>query len=382
MRRRILLSVAAGAVVVAVFAGGWFLATTFESPAQRAAHASAPAAGVVTAEVTRGSLSEASSFSVKIQFEDVRDKSVVVGAEGTAVVTRRPAKPGMSVGAGSVVSEVNGRPVFVLPGKFAFYRDLVKGDKGPDVTQLQKGLKAAGIGVAVTGKVDGATLRALARMYSSAGYSAPKAAAGDNTDSGDSDGTSTQALSVKRATGPKVMVSQSELMVIRSLPVTLTETPKVGHAVKGSLKISYGSGAIVAKGMVESDSVGGISEGQRATLSDGAKSWKATVSRVGKLSGNKTVPVTLRADSTSWPRRPDASGAIVTITTHTGPENAMLVPTAAVDTGAGSASYVLKQTSQGHYLRVPVTELGSLAGKTAVSAPSGKLQTGDLVKVG
>jgi peptidoglycan hydrolase-like protein with peptidoglycan-binding domain len=81
---------------------------------------------------------------------------------------------GKSVGAGEVVIEISGRPVMALTGSVLAYRDLMAGDSGPDVAQLQKALAGAGFKVGDPGGVYGeATAKAVSGLYEKAGYAPP-----------------------------------------------------------------------------------------------------------------------------------------------------------------------------------------------------------------
>lgn len=391
MKRRVLLSTAAVVAAVAVFIGGWSLAKAFESPAQRAAHAAAPPPLPVDAQVTKGSLVQDMSFKVVFRFQKTRQLAANIDSD-PAVVTKRTLSPGDTVGAGSVISEVNGRPIFVLPGKFAFYRDLAKGDAGPDVRQLQTGLRAAGFASPVTGTLGKATLSAVQRMYRAAGYALSSTEnnangggdSGANSSSGSTGDTSPSSMSGKSpklADVSNLVVPAHELIVVHSLPVTLTDVPRVGKELKGRLSLGYGRGAIIAHASVSPDDVGELSEQQRARISAGASSWQGKITHIGKLSGDKRVPVTLQGTSSNWPGHLGGiRQAVAVVTTHIGPRNALLVPTIAVVTSASGESYVLKRAS-GRYIRLPVNELGSLLGKTAIVPDSGTLAVGDLVRV-
>ena len=59
------------------------------------------------------------------------------------------------------------------------------------------------------------------------------------------------------------------------------------------------------------------------------------------------------------------------------------VPSIAVVSGAKGAAHVLKRGPDGSYVSVPVTEIGTLEGKSAVRpTTAGALRAGDAVKVG
>lgn len=93
-----------------------------------------------------------------------------------AIVTAAPLVTGDEAKAGSVLLEVNGRPVLALPGDLPAYEDLAAGAEGPLVAQLQKALKATGAKITDDKGVFGASTAAgVARLYTDAGYAAQEA---------------------------------------------------------------------------------------------------------------------------------------------------------------------------------------------------------------
>ncbi|MDR1293818.1 MAG: hypothetical protein LBK59_02480 [Bifidobacteriaceae bacterium] len=113
--------------------------------------------------VVRGTVVESDTVVVKVQSERLR-----------GIVTRLPVEAGESVASGGVVAGVAGRPLFVLPGTVPAYRDIVPGDEGVDVRQVQKALVDLGHldGEGETGSFDVSTQRSVREFYRSAGYKA------------------------------------------------------------------------------------------------------------------------------------------------------------------------------------------------------------------
>jgi peptidoglycan hydrolase-like protein with peptidoglycan-binding domain len=114
--------------------------------------------------VLRGSVASASTVEVRRP-----------STGGATVVTRIPHVSGSQISAGDVVTEVNGRPVFALPGSIPAYRDLGPGSSGPDVKQLQLALTQLGLlsRAQQSGHYDNATARAVGSLYAARGYDAP-----------------------------------------------------------------------------------------------------------------------------------------------------------------------------------------------------------------
>lgn len=166
---------------IAVFslAAGIGLSTLIKSPAEQAAEAAPPEAGVVTAPVEQRLLANDVAMRADAAFEDSVD--VKVAADNTdgasPVVTGQVPEVGKELNAGNVALEVSGRPIVVLPGELPAYRTLVAGSTGPDVAQLKTALRALGIdpGRGKDDAYDAGTASAVQKLYASVGYTPPSA---------------------------------------------------------------------------------------------------------------------------------------------------------------------------------------------------------------
>lgn len=159
--------------LVLVGVGAWAAAARLESPYQVAARAEPPAPPPLTAAVRVGHLHGAISIAVTGEHQQVRSQNAPAALTG--VVTAHTLAGGDLAVPGSAVMRVDGRPLFVLPGDFALYRDIQPGDRGDDVVAVQEGLRVAGF---FTGRVDGhfgpRTQAAVAAMYRAAGQEVPR----------------------------------------------------------------------------------------------------------------------------------------------------------------------------------------------------------------
>lgn len=173
IRRRTRGLVVIVAVAVIAAAGGVLASRWIKSPAELAAESSAPAPSVITAPVelrvvstgmvTRGTVGSLSTI-------DAIPAQTPAGV-ARALITRLPVEAGAKLNPGDVVVEISGQPVFYLPGQIPAYRDLGPGDTGPDVTQLQHALRAAGYGDSdPVGHYGPATTAAVAALYAGHGY--------------------------------------------------------------------------------------------------------------------------------------------------------------------------------------------------------------------
>ncbi|MGH2656110.1 MAG: peptidoglycan-binding protein [Actinomycetota bacterium] len=147
-RRGLIWLVLGGAVVAAAGVGAWLWVTN-------ASIDPAPAAAgpVATAEVTRatltatetwdGTLGHGSPFTVAAQAGGSPSESE--SSSPSSTVTRL-LDQGARVERGEELFRVDEQPVTLLIGKIPIYRDLVPGDSGPDVRQLEVNLEKLGYG--------------------------------------------------------------------------------------------------------------------------------------------------------------------------------------------------------------------------------------------
>ncbi len=152
---------------------GLATAVFIESPHEVAAKSAAPAATVLTA-VARWQVLR-NPITVQGTVRSARTVKVMASAPFAEVtVTRLPVKAGDRVWPGRVVAEIDGRPVLLLRGRLPAYRDLHEGDRGPDVTQLQRALASLGYAsYDPAGNFGPSTALALLLFYRHLGYVAP-----------------------------------------------------------------------------------------------------------------------------------------------------------------------------------------------------------------
>jgi peptidoglycan hydrolase-like protein with peptidoglycan-binding domain len=133
-RRRGLLWLAVGAILIAAGTGAWLWASnTSTEPAPTAA------GPVATAVVERGTISATESFDGTL--DHGAPFTVISGTEGTIT---RLADQGETVKRGDELYRVNEQPVTLLYGVVAMYRDLGPGASGADVKQLETNLAKLG----------------------------------------------------------------------------------------------------------------------------------------------------------------------------------------------------------------------------------------------
>ncbi|MEV6864031.1 peptidoglycan-binding protein [Streptosporangium subroseum] len=168
-RHRVLGGLVAGVVLIA--GGGWAIGTRLRSPADEAALRQPPKPSLITSPVVRRKLTSTVAVSGTLAYGSplpVSLAGVVGGGAEAQRVTRAP-RPGR-IAEGSVLMEVNGRPVFALRGRVPMHRTMAPGSTGADVRQLQAALRRLGFGAPSTGVFDSATTSAVQRWYAKRGY--------------------------------------------------------------------------------------------------------------------------------------------------------------------------------------------------------------------
>lgn len=392
-RKRIVLIAAVAVVAVALVAGGWYASALLQSPAQREAAASAPSPATITTEVTRGDLSTTVTSRGTVARQSTSEVALA-GQSAGAVVTGAGAGAGQTVSAGAKLLEVNGRPLVALPGSFPLYRDLAEGDEGPDVRELQQGLDAAGLDVTADGIFGKSTTQAVELLYSRLGYpgllretdtndgsaSAGSVAAAEEPPAGTTEGNRQSGAPEDDADPAAVVLPMTDVLVVQALPATLGASPAVGTRLDAESSIAFAQGPRVVRGSLASTSGGSVRPGMPVTLSVDGASRPGTVLSATAGTDGKEGSVTVECSDAECPDEWTGSDVLISVQLKLSAKNALIVPTRAVVTG--TTSYVLRLKGDAEIEKVPVEEIATLAGRSAV-APTrdGALKAGDLIVV-
>jgi hypothetical protein len=175
LRGHRLIWIVAGVAVLSLVAG-IVVSRLVVSPAQAAADAKGPEAGLITVPVEKKVIANDVTLRGDVKYDDaVQVKVETADLGGPAVVTGQVPALGAELGQTSIALEVSGRPVIVLPGDLPSYRTLRVGVSGPDVAQLKAALTAVGIdpGKADSNVYDAATAAAVDKLYANVGYPSP-----------------------------------------------------------------------------------------------------------------------------------------------------------------------------------------------------------------
>jgi hypothetical protein len=156
---------------------GLGLSRVIVSPSEAAANAAPPEAGAITVAVERKVLANDVVMRGDGVYEDPVQVTIETGdIGGPAVVTGQVPEEGATIEAGSVILEITGRPVILLPGDLPVYRTQRAGVSGPDVEQLKAALVSLGINPGGSSNVyDAATSAAVRELYARVGYPPPPA---------------------------------------------------------------------------------------------------------------------------------------------------------------------------------------------------------------
>ncbi|WP_148061158.1 peptidoglycan-binding protein [Frondihabitans sp. PhB188] len=374
-------------VALCLVAGGWGLASAFQSPAQREAAAAPPTPGPVTAAVERGDLVRTVSFAAEVARAEKLDVALAPRDEARTYITKSVSSAGEAVGAGAVVAEVNGRPVFVVAGLFPFYRDLGEGDTGPDVRQLQAGLAAAGLGSGADGVFGDVTARAVRGLYDRAGYSVPEAPGTGSAPEEDAAPRETETSSVDTESvgvARRVLVPFAELTVASALPATVVTAPPEGAKVTDESRIVLGRGAAILRGSIPRLASEGITSATTGSVAiAGGEPVAVSVTSVTGEPEAEDRSVRLKPATTGLGEVIGQSGVVV-LEVEVVEKDALLVPSVAVAGGGGAGrSHLLVRKRTGEFHRIAVQELGELDGLSAVEPlDADELHESDRVRVG
>ena len=345
----------------------------------------APVANEVLSEsiVLRGTFGVGSTLS----FTPSSVASTAANAGGGGmVVTGTYVQPGDQVHSGEVVAEVSDRPVFVLQGPLPLWRNLVPGESGKDVEELQAALAGLGYssGADQYGDFGAGTEAAVEAFYQGIGYAPP-------VESASTGSSGSAAASHSSAAPPPVIVPMSEAWFVPRLPAEVMTVPAQVGAVSPTSLLTIAQGALQLTGQLDPTEESLVKAGMPVSVYSNVTGYTGTgtISSVGTSivqpsDGNSSyVPVGVRPDA-SWPASLNGQNVQITITAATTGRPVLAVPVAAVSYDASGQAQVIVSGPGGARRRVFVRAGLSAGGYVEVSASSapGLLRPGALVVVG
>jgi uncharacterized membrane protein YgcG len=414
VRRLALLTVAGACLAVGSGLAG---ASLVKSPAQVAAQTAAPPPSVITAPVTKQVLSETIVLrgtlgvgsTLSFTPSSVASTSANAGGGGM-VVTGMYVRPGDQVHSGEVVAEVSDRPVFVLQGSLPLWRNLVPGESGKDVGELQTALADLGYssGADQYGYFGAGTEAAVEAFYQNIGYAPPIESAADSSGSGSGSGsggsgsgsggsgsggsTSSGTRTTSHTTAPPpVIVPMSEAWFVPRLPAEVMTVPAQVGAVSPTSLLTIAQGTLQLTGQLDPSEESLVKAGLPVSVYSNVTGYTGagTISSVGTTivqptNGNGSyVPVHIRPEA-SWPASLNGQNVQITITAVTTGRPVLAVPVAAVSYDASGQAEVIVSERGGVRRRVYVRAGLSAGGYVEISGSSAPdlLRPGALVVVG
>lgn len=413
-RQRWLLWLACGTSVVCV--AGLVASLWVKSPAEIVAQTGPPTPSLITAPVSYGVLQDTvifrGTFSAPRIVSFTPSAAVAPGGSGPAsqslVVTRVLARVGDQVGPGQVLAEVSDRPIFVLYGAVPAFRDMVQGESGADIAELQAALAELGYGISDPSGVFGpSTAAAVRQFYAASGFGVPLVSPGTAAGSaGSTSGTASGITSTPiagtaaRTAAPKtrparrkaakrlVEVPMSEAMFVPSFPATVTALPRLGATVAPPL-VSVRVGGLQLIGQLPPAMSGQLRRGMRVQILSAitGRTTTGVVSSVGRTvvnpghGGTAYAPVrvsSLHGWAASW----DGQNVQLTVTAAATSGPVLAVPEAAISASADGVTSVTVVEHGGGTRRVRVRTGASANGLVQVTPVGAKLAPGDLVVVG
>ena len=376
-RHRIILLVVVGVVVVAA-AGGVLASTMIKSPAQQAAETRPPALTELSVPVSRQVIRSTILAQAAVGPPTELSPASIGNAGGAGsgaqpIVTKIFVRQGQVVQEGTPLLEIAGQPYFVLLGTVPAYRDIVPGDEGTDVTQLQEDLESLGYGVGsdTLGVYGSGTAAAVSSFYTALGYQAPAVTSGPKADRG-------------------AMVPLSEFMFVPRLPAHLIKlTATVGQTISAA-DLTLSIGHPVVTGQLTPSDRDLVKRGMKVsvTRSDTGQSYPGRIASVAaiplstnSIAGGDYLPMRIKL------RHPLPASLIgqdvsLSITSAATSAPVLAVPEAAVFASTDGRTYVSKV---GGSARVKVAVRVGVSGDGMVQVTpvrAGALEPGDKVAVG
>lgn len=386
-------------------AAGWALATVFQSSAQRDAATAPPSPSPILATVSSGNLVRQTAFSGSVVAANEESLSLAVPSGALrSVITGRPVTQGTPVHTGQVLTEVNGRPVFVVQSEFPFYRDVGLGDEGPDVVAIQETLKHLGYSLDADGEFGAQTETAVRDWYAKNGYTPAMRDVEDQSSPSTSDAGHAQEgrQADSESDGPRAtsaaFVPYSEMVGVTVLPAASLSALPVGAAVgaDGATDIVLGSTTTIVTFEAMPADLAPIAQGSEVSIEGDGQVSKGTVSSIelsdstpeeeapaGRAEEDETSGTSIVTVIPSDPIQASNTKVRVIASQIIVDREALLVPTIAVIDRGDTNQVVIVRRSGGEFVEVGVTVLGALDGKAAIVplSPS-SLQSGDQVRVG
>jgi hypothetical protein len=322
------------------------------------------------------------------------------GNEGI-YISRLDVAAGDTIHNGEELAEIDGEPLFVLTGAVPAWRDIIPGESGPDVTELQNALASLGYydGGDTPGYFGAATEDAVSLYYEHLGYTPPSSGGVPETNVVFLPSLPATVVAVNGATGQQPGQPFLELAPRGSLALTGELPPAYAAQVKSGLKVTVydevtgirATGTVANLGEATINAPAGTvvdigepaagSSGSAGSSSSGGAGGSGSTGSLGSTGATAFIPLNV---SPSAPLAAALNGENVLVTVDTGQTEGpvLTVPVAAIVTTASGPSYVTVVGGHGKQTDVTVTPGISENGYVQVTpANRGALAAGDRVVV-
>ena len=171
-RKRVLALSLIFVIMVAIVS--WIVGANIQSPAEAAARTAPPTPSPILVPVEKRVLTSDVVTRGTARFGSPQFISLAPSTlkPGPGIITMVPER-GAALDEGDVLMLASGRPVFVIQGEVPVYRDIIPGNAGDDVLQLEAALKRLGFNPGeADGTYDESTSEAVADWYAAAGFDA------------------------------------------------------------------------------------------------------------------------------------------------------------------------------------------------------------------
>lgn len=375
-KRFFLAGVAIG--VIAMSATGLAAARLIESPNQLAARSAAPAASVITGVARMRTLTDDIVLPGLVRAGRTLDVTASAPYPNV-VITRMRARLGGRVWPGHVIAEIDGRPIVLLRGQLAPYRDLHEGDEGPDVAQLQAALTRLGYAdFDPPGFFGPGTAFAVGLLYERLGYAPP-----------------TYRPPVRKhakppAPTPYLPMNEVSYVPAASALVVSVAASTGSEVAAGQVVLRLAVGKPYVTGMLSAHQATQVRPGIPARIAASGAITPGVIGRISAIpayaTGNAAPEYPVVITSARLSQRLIGSAVRVTLLVPVTGGPVLTVPLTAVfsvPATTGRFPFVVLVAASGRRTRVPVTTGPATAGFVAVQpAVSGALEPGDHVLIG
>lgn len=342
---------------------------------------------LVTAPIVRRVLSENLDLTGSVT-TDARysvDIGMMSVPNAVPIVTAPPVAVGVQLGNGNLITQVAGRPVFVFAGSTPMYREIVVGNRGEDVAQLQADLGALGYATGDSpGYFGASTQAAVYEFYIRSGF-APASNGNSSIAKSTTKGSTQKATATPSSKWSDVAVPQAEIVFVPSLPAIVVKTSEIVGQVISNPAIELSAGRLIASIGLSTAQTSLVHVGQSAeiVLSSTGQSFPGKVSKifVNTTSSGITAVTAEASPNLSLPAKFAGRSVTVNIAIQSTITPVIAVPISALIAQPNGATAI--EILNGTFLRKVVVRVGgSIGGYIPIIPVGATVKPGEMVVVG